>query len=223
MRFLNLFTTTVLALNAVVSAVSLPVTDQSTDTLTLIHPLLRRVNTAAYDKVHAAHANLVPGTQYAFQLEWGNGGDDYVSPELKAYCERLGFKHRAMLVGHVTGGGRRPLDFTGKVYDLVKGKTDKGVSTSPGRTWTPRRETVKFLGQVRSGITDGQIVAAGRCLYLFPLGASFGMSYPFSVHLVHDTDTVCRQRSYWDTALSDGPMGLLNLCNRGVSKNPSIK
>ena len=179
MRFLDLFTTAVCALNAVVSAVSLPVTDQSTDTLALIHPLFRRANTEAYDKVHAAHANIVPGTQYAFQLEWGNGGT-YGNAELEAYCQRLGFKHRAMLVGHVIGGGRRPNDFSGKVYDLGKNKKDKGVFTEPGRVWTPGRETVTFLGQVLSSITDGRIVAAGKYLYFFSFGTSFGVSCPFS-------------------------------------------
>jgi len=161
MRAFSLLTTVVCVLSASISAASLSIADVSTKYSTPFQTLLRRDNTPAYDRVHDVHPEIAPEQQYAFMLEWANRGS-YISPEIKDYCQILGFKHRALLVGHVPGGGKRPLDFTGKVYQLGKELLDKGVWTGPGESWTPRKETVTYLGLVKQTVTDEQIVAEGK-------------------------------------------------------------
>ena len=127
--------------------------------------IFRRADTPEYAAAHAAHPDLVAGTKYVFELTWANGGG-YTSPELKAYCERLGFKHKAVLVGYVSGGGRRDTDFVGTTYDLLKNEEDKGVY-SGSLQWKHGRETLSYIGELKSGMTDSKIKAAGKSLSIY--------------------------------------------------------
>lgn len=167
MKFLSFLSNVLFAYSAAASVVfrSIEASRDVSDDVRDPARLAPRVDdgTPRYSKVRAANPRITTGQRYAFMLTWANNDGRYASDELKAYCESIGFKHKAVLVGYAFGGGRHVQDFTGKVFDLVKNEGDKGLSVDKNpRPWVPDREEITFLGEIRSSLKDHEISALGE-------------------------------------------------------------
>ena len=165
MKFLSFLSYVLFAYSAAASVVFRSIEASRDVSASVRDPVRRdpRQETPRYSKIFAANTLITTGSKYAFMLTWDNNEGYYASAELKDYCKRLGFKHKAVMVGYVHGSDRTIWDFTGHIFDLWKNAGDKGISVKEDPVvWAPGLENVAFLGEIRSSLKPREIAALGE-------------------------------------------------------------
>ncbi|MCJ1399989.1 hypothetical protein MMC11_003192 [Xylographa trunciseda] len=141
--------------------------------------------TPNFDHAIAVRPGMVPGLRYAFTLKWP------LNPELegdkKAFTEKLGFSHIALVVGSVVEENGRPKDFIATLYDFIEkiphpktpaagnihsgvkadSKADSGgqewVTEANCRRWNYRHDDDRMLEFVtETTMTHNEIHQAGK-------------------------------------------------------------
>lgn len=80
-------------------------------------------DTPGLAKLKSFHSGMVASTQYVFMLTVGPGGNYDHGEAMKAYCERVGYKHKSLIIGEVKGQ-----EFKATEWDLRKAVTTSTVS-----------------------------------------------------------------------------------------------